>query len=206
MQPLTAPARSPGPRGPGTPPTHPGAILPPGVSRSSGSCPLCRPPSRVSTLARVRPLSYALPPDREAGASSLPPSACPGGEGGGQRRGCDSSRPDQCQLQPRFSAPCQLALSSGTEVEARAPCRRGGRPPAGPQPSTHPRGASPPSRPLAALAVGPARNWPWSLRPGLSPHPSRIPLSELTGLAGGAPSLLLEPAGLDELEKDHEGG
>lgn len=55
----------------------------------------------------------------KAGACSPPP--VPGRGRGGQRRGCDSSRPDQCQLQLRLNALCQLAFTSGTEAEARSP-------------------------------------------------------------------------------------
>lgn len=59
-------------------------------------------------------------PYSKASARSPPPRPVPGRGRGGQRRGCDSSRPDQCQLQLRLNALCQLALTSGTETEARS--------------------------------------------------------------------------------------
>lgn len=158
-------------------------------------CPCPPPPSRTHSRT-VGP-----------GASPLPTRRVRGGEGGGQRRGCDSSRPDQCQLQPRFSALCQLALSSGTEVEAGAPCCRGGEPPQAPSPPPTREEPLLPALPLAALAPGPARNWPWSLRLGLRARtPPGSPYGSSLGLAGGPPSLSLGPARPEELEKDHEGG
>lgn len=160
--------RHPGRRDPGT---HPRA-----ASASRGFSRLRLRPARLPPGSRLRPLPVPAPfPTAGPGASSPPPLLVPGGEGGGPRRGCDSSRPDQCQQQPRFSARCQLALSSGTEGRLGAPCRWGwGTPPPKspayfPPPASTPRGASPPSLAGADLTAGPARNWPvhfaWNLQP-----------------------------------------
>lgn len=119
--------RQPGHPGPAAPAHIPGLLLPPGFLRAPARARSAYP-SRDSTPAG--PLPYALPYSKAR--RLLPaPSARPGGEGGGQHRGCDSSRPDQCQLQPCFSAPCQLALSTGTEAKSRGSLSlgEGGLPP-----------------------------------------------------------------------------
>ena len=98
----------------------------PGALRRPGFLEAKVPASSGYPALRLRPLPEPAPfPTRAPGASSPPPPVCPGGEGGGPRRGCDSSRPDLCQLQPRFSARCQLALSFGTEGRLGVPCRWG---------------------------------------------------------------------------------
>lgn len=115
-------ARHPRRRGPGSQPK--------GAPARQGFSGPGLPPARLTLGSRLRPSPVPAPapapfPTVRPGASSPPSRSFPGREEGGPRRGCDSSRPDQCQLQPRFSARCQLALSSGTEGRLGAPCRWG---------------------------------------------------------------------------------
>lgn len=210
VQPLTAPTRSPGPSGPGTPPTHPGALLPPGGSQSSGSGPLCRPPSRVSTPARVRPPVLrppSLPPGREARASSLPPQLVREGKGAGRTGGVTAPA--------RTGASCSLAsvpraswlFRLGRRWRLGLLVAEGGGPPQAPSPL--------PTQEEPLLPAGLRLLWRW-VRLGTGPDPCAQdpepaalqdpPIGADRGSLGSPPSLLLEPAGLDELEKDHEGG
>lgn len=176
----------PGHLGPEAPAHTPGPLLPLGFFRApalarSAYPRVCSPPLPASVLSPTPSLTVRL------GASSLPPPLVRGGEGGGQRRGCDSSHPDQCQLQPRFSAPCQLALSSETEVEARVSLSLRGGAPRTPQSSTHPRGASPRSPASGCSGSRSSQELALVTAPGTqSPHPSRIPLPELTRARWGS--------------------
>lgn len=164
-------ARHPRRRGPGSQPK--GAPVRQGFSGPG------LPLARLTQGSRLRPSPVPSPapapapfPTVRPGASSPRSRSVAGREEGGPRRGCDSSRPDQCQLQPRFSARCQLALSSGTEGRLGAPCRWGWGNTAPQVPSFPPTQDSQPSLARAALAAGPARNWPahfaWDLQQGLA--------------------------------------
>nr|XP_013014569.1 D(4) dopamine receptor-like [Cavia porcellus] len=89
---------------------------------ASGLRPVPTHRTRVATPPLVRARPPALFPSATAGPGATSrPLGRPdwGGEGGGQRRGCNSSRPAQCQLQPRSGARCQQAFSPRTKAEAR---------------------------------------------------------------------------------------
>lgn len=209
MRPLTAPTRSPGPSGLGT---HPAAsVHPPGRSSPLGFLRAVAP-ARSAYLGVRSPLQPVPPHPAPSGtvrpgASSPPPGPVREGKGAGSAGGVTAPA--------RTSASCSLAsvpcaswlFRLGQRRRFGAPVAEGGIPP---QPlSPLPTQEEPflPALPLAALAGGRARNWPWSLRLGLrarSPPGSSSP--SWPGLAGGPPNLLLEPARLGKLEKEHEGG
>lgn len=159
----------------------PGPLLPPGVSRVSSWPPPYYPRVPTPPPAHARPLPYTLPHRPARRLLSALSGGPREGKGAGSAGGCDSSRPDQCQLQPRFSARCQLAHLSGTEVEVWDSLLQGGGSPPRPLPSTHLKGASPP-RPLPWRRVQLGITLVTS--PGASsPHPSR----SNRGLAEGLP-------------------
>lgn len=157
-----------------------------------GAQALARPPrSPESGLHPVPvPGPCPMPSALEAGRLPLPALPARGGEGGGQRRGCDSSRPDQCRLQPRFSARSQLDLfvwdgggGSGLIVAGVDPLLT---PPA----LYPPRRASPPSTASCCPGSWSSQELALFTSPGTySPHPSRSRRAPR-----GSPNLLLEPA------------
>lgn len=164
VQPLTAPTRTPWSCSPGT---HPRAA--PGPWVFSG---LQLVPALFTLESRLYPCKSpalrAPGPPRQS-ASSPPLGGSGKGKGAGSSGGVTAPA--------RTSASCSLAsvpraswlFRLGRRRRIEAPGRWwGGLPPSSPL-STQEE----PLRPtllLAALAAGPARNWPWSLRLGLRAH------------------------------------
>ncbi|XP_053517406.1 basic proline-rich protein-like [Artibeus jamaicensis] len=147
VPPLTAPTRSPGPSGLGT---HPAAsVHPPGRSSPLGFLGAVAPARSAYPRARspLRPGPPHPTPSRTVspGASSPPPGSVREGKGAGSAGGVTAPA--------RTSASCSLAsvpcaswlFRPGRRRRFGAPVADRGDSPPTPQPSTHPRGVSPPS-------------------------------------------------------------
>lgn len=156
-KPLAAATRTPWPCCPGT---HPRAAPAPEVSQGSGSCPLCVPESGGTPPLRVPGPTPS--PTVTPGVSSPPPRPVREGKGAGSAGGVTAPA--------RTSASCSLAsvpraswlFRLGRRRRLGAPCRWGrGDFPQRPQPSTHPRGASPPSS--ASGCSGSRASWKLAL-------------------------------------------